>query len=126
MRIHKRRVFIIILYLLISGNGTVFAKDKIYQQSDFKAWWEQMVKTQIEARGVKDRRVLEIMRKIERHRFVPFSLKHLAYEDCPLPIGEGQSISQPYNNGVRIIFYSPHYSIITDLVENNSDPIIGK
>ena len=67
-----------------------------YAQADFKVWREKMVAEQIEARGVKDRRVLEAMRKIERHRFVSSQIAHLAYRDTPLPIAEGQTISQPY------------------------------
>lgn len=63
---------------------------------DFKALREKMVREQIEARGIKDKRVLEAIRKIERHKFVPLIERHLAYEDTPLPIGEGQTISQPY------------------------------
>jgi len=63
---------------------------------DFEAKREKMVKFQIEDRGVKDKNVLRVMRQIERHRFVPSWLRHLAYEDGPLPIGEGQTISQPY------------------------------
>lgn len=55
-----------------------------------------MVDSQIKARGVGDRRVLDAMRKIPRHLFVPESLRSLAYADEPLPIGEGQTISQPY------------------------------
>lgn len=57
---------------------------------------EAMVRTQIEPRGVKDKQVLEAMRKVARHRFVPASLEDRAYSDGPLPIGEGQTISQPY------------------------------
>jgi protein-L-isoaspartate(D-aspartate) O-methyltransferase len=57
---------------------------------------EAMVKTQIEPRGVKDKLVLDAMRKVARHRFVPASLKDRAYSDGPLPIGENQTISQPY------------------------------
>lgn len=57
---------------------------------------ELMVKNQIEARGVSDQRVLEAMRKIERHKFVPGQHVASAYEDHPLPIGHGQTISQPY------------------------------
>jgi protein-L-isoaspartate(D-aspartate) O-methyltransferase len=57
---------------------------------------ELMVKNQIEARGVSDQRVLEAMRKIERHKFVPGQHAASAYEDHPLPIGHGQTISQPY------------------------------
>jgi protein-L-isoaspartate(D-aspartate) O-methyltransferase len=57
---------------------------------------QQMVREQIEARGVKDQRVLEAMRKVRRHLFVPAPWRNSAYDDRPLPIGEGQTISQPY------------------------------
>ena len=60
--------------------------------------WQRdvMVSEQIAGRGIRDERLIAVMRKIERHRFVPDSLCSRAYEDCPLPIGEGQTISQPY------------------------------
>jgi len=57
---------------------------------------EQMVKIQISRRGIADPRVLEVMRRVPRHRFVPQSVLSSAYSDCALPIGEGQTISQPY------------------------------
>jgi protein-L-isoaspartate(D-aspartate) O-methyltransferase len=57
---------------------------------------ERMVKEQIEARGVKDPLTLAAMRKVERHRFVPEASVESAYADHPLPIGHGQTISQPY------------------------------
>jgi protein-L-isoaspartate(D-aspartate) O-methyltransferase len=57
---------------------------------------DAMVREQIEARGVTDARVLAAMRKVPRHLFVPESLKVRAYEDRPLPIGDDQTISQPY------------------------------
>jgi len=57
---------------------------------------ENMVDLQIKARGVSDERVLKAMRKVERSSFVPLIHRHLSYEDHPLPIGEGQTISQPY------------------------------
>ncbi len=57
---------------------------------------ELMVKNQIEARGVTDQKVLDAMRKVERHKFVPGQQAGSAYEDHPLPIGHGQTISQPY------------------------------
>ncbi len=57
---------------------------------------EHMVETQIEARGISDARVLEAMRTIPRHRFVPSELRIHAHEDHPLPLGHGQTISQPY------------------------------
>jgi protein-L-isoaspartate(D-aspartate) O-methyltransferase len=55
-----------------------------------------MVDQQIVARGVRDPAVLAAMRKVPRHEFVPEDLREAAYEDGPLPIGEGQTISQPY------------------------------
>jgi protein-L-isoaspartate(D-aspartate) O-methyltransferase len=55
-----------------------------------------MVRTQIRARGVSDRRVLAALAGVPRHLFVPATLAHAAYDDAPLPIGFGQTISQPY------------------------------
>jgi len=55
-----------------------------------------MVREQILQRGIRDLRVLEAMRKVPRHLFVPPELRERAYRDCPLPIGYGQTISQPY------------------------------
>ncbi|WP_425263978.1 protein-L-isoaspartate(D-aspartate) O-methyltransferase [Thermosulfurimonas dismutans] len=55
-----------------------------------------MVQTQIAARGIRDERVLSAMRKVPRHFFVEEALRDQAYADHPLPIGEGQTISQPY------------------------------
>ncbi len=65
-------------------------------RGDFKAMREKMVETQIKARGVKNPRVLSALLKVERHRFVPEENLNSAYSDQPLPIGEGQTISQPY------------------------------
>ena len=56
----------------------------------------RMVATQIEAQGITNPAVLAAMRAVPRHRFVPAAVRHLAYEDGPLPIGDGQTISQPY------------------------------
>lgn len=55
-----------------------------------------MVRDQIQARGVDDKRVIEAMLKVERHLFVPENMKRFAYDDTPLPIGYDQTISQPY------------------------------
>ncbi len=57
---------------------------------------QEMVTQQIAGRGVKDPRVLEVMNNVPRHLFVPKDREHLAYDDRPLPIGNGQTISQPY------------------------------
>src|SRR5437870_11279468 len=57
---------------------------------------ERMVDVQIAQRGVRDPLVLEAMRRVPREAFVESGLEEFAYEDGPLPIGEGQTISQPY------------------------------
>lgn len=62
----------------------------------FERLRQEMVKTQIEARGISDPQVLEAMRRIPRHLFVGEALMDQAYNDFPLPIGEQQTISQPY------------------------------
>ena len=56
----------------------------------------RMVEEQIRARGVRDERVLSAMEEVPRHLFVPPALRGSAYDDDPLPIGEGQTISQPF------------------------------
>ena len=55
-----------------------------------------MVEDQLKSRRIRDERLLSVMKEIPRHRFVPPDLASRAYEDGPLPIGEGQTISQPY------------------------------
>jgi len=62
----------------------------------FRVQRESMVETQIKARGITDERVLTAMNKVPRHRFVPEAMRKYAYNDEPLPIGKGQTISQPY------------------------------
>jgi protein-L-isoaspartate(D-aspartate) O-methyltransferase len=57
---------------------------------------ERMVREQLRDRGITDQRVLDAMRSVPRHRFVPEPQRPLAYNDYPLPIGYGQTISQPY------------------------------
>jgi protein-L-isoaspartate(D-aspartate) O-methyltransferase len=57
---------------------------------------EAMVRKQLAERGIRDPRVLEAMRQVPRHEFVPETFRQQAYEDHPLPIGEEQTISQPY------------------------------
>lgn len=65
--------------------------DDIYERKRFL-----MVERDIRLRGTKDTRVLDVMKKVPRHLFVDEGLRDQAYEDHPLPIGEGQTISQPY------------------------------
>lgn len=63
---------------------------------DLKILREKMVEEQIFSRGIDSKPVLEVFKKIERHKFVSKELTATAYADYPLPIGEGQTISQPY------------------------------
>lgn len=74
----------------------IFLIPFIFQMDHYKSKREQMVKTQIIARGITNPRVLEAMSKVERHKLVPQNMREYAYEDRPLPIGGGQTISQPY------------------------------
>jgi len=70
--------------------------DPTSQHDPLRAQREDMVRTQLAQRGIRDLRVLDAMRYVPRHRFVPELLRQDAYADRPLPIGEGQTISQPY------------------------------
>jgi len=63
---------------------------------DYSVLRERMVRHQIIARGIENQHVIEAFLKVERHRFIPESLVGSAYADHPVPIGEGQTISQPY------------------------------
>ncbi len=68
----------------------------MFTQADYQAERQKMVKNQIEARGINNTLILEALRKVERHKLVPDAYRKHAYSDRPLPIGEGQTISQPY------------------------------
>ena len=74
--------------LLFSGTLKDFKK--------FKEAREKLVKNYIENKGIKDPSVLAAMYSVPRHSFIPEKLESSAYADRPLPIGEGQTISQPY------------------------------
>lgn len=65
-------------------------------QERFHAKRIAMAELQLRQRGIRDERVLQAMAKVPRHEFVPASFQPQAYEDQPLPIGEGQTVSQPY------------------------------
>jgi protein-L-isoaspartate(D-aspartate) O-methyltransferase len=65
-------------------------------QDGFRQQREEMVRVQLADRGICDHRVLDAMRQVPRHEFVPEAFRQNAYEDNPLPIGKGQTISQPY------------------------------
>jgi protein-L-isoaspartate(D-aspartate) O-methyltransferase len=71
-------------------------REVVRNGEEFRAARDAMVEEQIRRRGIKDERVLGAMRRVPRHEFVSMELQNGAYEDVPLPIGEGQTISQPY------------------------------
>ena len=90
------RPFIVCLVaVLIAGAGAREAASDD-DEDPHAAARERMVQQQIEDRGVIDPRVLAALRKVPRHRFVPGEYQGEAYGDYPLPIGENQTISQPY------------------------------
>jgi len=73
-----------------------------------------MVETQLRARDIRDSRVLEAMRIVARHLFIPEDMRRHAYNDEPLPIGEGQTISQPYIVAymTQILELQPHHNVL--------------
>ena len=66
------------------------------QQTDWKNWTKKMVREQIIRRGISNNQVIDVMQNTPRHRFVPDGVVDYAYQDNALPIGKGQTISQPY------------------------------
>lgn len=102
----QRIVFAIMLFLLALACSEAVQVNEIVdarindveatEQEQFRRERETMVETQIRERGITDGNVLRAMRRVPRHRFVPDQLAREAYRDSPLPIGLGQTISQPY------------------------------
>jgi len=66
------------------------------EKGSYESKRQRMVEEQFIGRDISDKRVLDVMRKVPRHLFVPEEHRELAYSDCPLPIGHNQTISQPY------------------------------
>lgn len=81
---------------------------------EYARWRNRMVDEQLVKRGINDRRVLDAMRVMPRHVFVPEEFKPQAYEDRPVPIGEGQTISQPYIVGFMTerLRLKPHHNVL--------------
>ena len=92
----KSILFCLLFLFLFTGCKEMKNKKSEKQTDRFEQMRHAMVENQICARGVKDKRVLNAMEKVPRHKFVPKYLEEQAYFDEPLPIGEGQTISQPY------------------------------
>ncbi len=102
----KKKIFLFLIIILIAfifivnKNKIVLnnyiedeTKDSVDQYSLLR---NKMVSEQLKTRDITNEKVLEVMGKVERHRFVPSSLRGQSYEDYPIPIGYGQTISQPY------------------------------
>lgn len=87
----KTRLFLFILIILKAG--ILFP---LFGQDNYEKKRDDMVKRQIKYRGINDKSTLNAMKTVERHLFVPPGYKSRAYEDRPLSIGYGQTISQPY------------------------------
>jgi protein-L-isoaspartate(D-aspartate) O-methyltransferase len=82
------RIFFVLFF------GWMMVSDSLAQ--DYRQMRETMVERQIKARGINHKATLDAMLKVERHLFVPSSQQRAAYDDSPMPIGYGQTISQPY------------------------------
>jgi protein-L-isoaspartate(D-aspartate) O-methyltransferase len=92
-----KKILLIILSLSLLGLSKYPPiEDSPTSTNDMAVQRLRMVREQIIRRGIRDEKVLEAMKKIPRHLFVDESLRNRAYGDHPLPIGEGQTISQPY------------------------------
>jgi protein-L-isoaspartate(D-aspartate) O-methyltransferase len=95
--------YLLLVHVLFMNCSGTIRKTEMAQngnQPDSAAWWknraDRMVENQIVSRGVRDPEVIRVMKNTPRHEFVPAHYRDHAYNDNPLPIGEGQTISQPY------------------------------
>ncbi len=82
--------------------------------SHFEIQRQQMLQWQLRGRGIRDERVLAAMAQTPRERFIPAEFRHLAYEDRPVPIGLGQTISQPYIVALMLqeLRIEPHHRVL--------------
>jgi len=85
-----KKILVMIIILITTSNGEGQTTDEYRNQR------MEMVRSQIASRGITDQKVLKALRKVPRHLFVPQEYRRFSYADQPLPIGEGQTISQPY------------------------------
>ncbi len=91
----------------------VFTTLSLFSQ-DFNSLRERMVTDQLKGRDIDNQLVLDAFRSVERHQFVPEHLQSRAYDDSPLPIGLGQTISQPYMVALmtQLLDLKPHYKVL--------------
>lgn len=93
---NKKKTALFLTVLTVLFLSQIYQEGFMCHSGDFISARREMIDEQIKGRGVRDPRVLDAMFKVERHKFVPDIVKQLSYSDRPLPIGEGQTISQPY------------------------------
>ncbi len=95
----KMKILVVVFWVFVFF--IMFCRADLEQnQEKYAQLREQMVKNQLERRGIDDRRVLQAMREVPRHLFIDERYRHLAYADHPLPIEAEQTISQPYIVGL--------------------------
>jgi len=92
----KLNILMLLVFIVYPHCREIKVQDQNHKMDKFTMKREQMVKSQIEARGVKNKEVLQALLKVPRHEFVPDKMQDFAYTDEPLSIGSGQTISQPY------------------------------
>jgi protein-L-isoaspartate(D-aspartate) O-methyltransferase len=95
----KRRIGFFLLSIVLSVPLLTASPYQAQRETDIEQYTQQralMVTEQLQQRGISDARVLDVMRKVPRHLFVPESVRPLAHADRPVPIGHGQTISQPF------------------------------
>ncbi|MBC8501449.1 MAG: protein-L-isoaspartate(D-aspartate) O-methyltransferase [Nanoarchaeota archaeon] len=100
---HGLIILLIVIFLIIvltPSGEKILSEDEISEESieedKYTHLREQMVETQLKTRDINDKAVLDAMKNVPRHEFVPENMRKQAYEDHPIPIGYGQTISQPY------------------------------
>lgn len=94
----SRKILLFVLILLVgcTGAGASITPTAVGDDAAYVEQREEMVTNTIKGRGIEDQRILEAMESVPRHLFVPEEQRAKAYNDYPLPIGYGQTISQPY------------------------------
>ena len=113
-----RRATLLLLLAVTAGVIPLLAQTDLLRRSaaseDTQAARRRMVEEHIAARGVRDARVLDAMRKVRREHFVPADLASRAYDDRPLPIGHGQTISQPFivAHMTEALGVEPHHTVL--------------
>jgi len=97
MIVHKRYGgYIVKVLLFFAFFCLIFSNEYTLMAQSFEKLRSSMVETQLTSRNIQSKAVLDAMRTVPRHLFVPENMKNYAYDDSPLPIGLGQTISQPY------------------------------